>query len=81
MRLLKLISNLNRKIPPHLRFIISLMLFNIPPIVYLSIVSSKIAPLYVAVVFPLINIAALIAYFKIKVIEIESPIGKAKFKK
>lgn len=81
MRLLKRISSLNKKIPKTVRFILSLIILNIPPVVYLSIVGPKIAPIYVAIIFLLINIAALIAYFKIKEVEIESPLGKVKVKK
>lgn len=81
MSLLKWISSLNKKIPKLFRFLIGLTLLNIPPIIYLSIIGPKIAPIYVAVVFLLINIAALIAYFKIKEIEVEVPIGKFKAKK
>lgn len=81
MSLLKRISSLNKKIPKIFRFLIGLMLLNIPPIVYLSIVGPKIAPIYVAVIFLMINIAALIAYFKIKEIEVEVPIGKFKARK
>lgn len=81
MSLLKLISSLNKKIPKIFRFLIGLTLLNIPPIIYLSIVGPKIAPIYVAVIFLLINIAALIAYFKIKEIEVEAPMGKFKVRK
>ena len=81
MSLLRWISSLNKKIPPLFRFLLGLTLLNIPPIIYLSIVGPKIAPIYVAVIFLLINIAALIAYFKIKEVEVESPIGKFKVKK
>ena len=81
MSLLKRISSLNKKIPKIFRFLIGLMLLNIPPIVYLSIVGPKIAPIYVAIIFLMINMAALIAYFKIKEIEVEVPIGKFKARK
>ena len=81
MSLLKRISSLNKKIPKIFRFLIGLVLLNIPPIVYLSIVGPKIAPIYVAIIFLMINMAALIAYFKIKEIEVEVPIGKFKARK
>ena len=81
MRLLRKISAFNKRIPKNVRFIISLIILNIPPIIYLSIVGPRIAPIYVAIVFLLINISALIAYFKLKEIEVESPVGKIKAKK
>ncbi len=56
MRLLKEISNLNRKIPKNIRFILSLIFLNIPVITYLTIVGPQVAPIYVAAVFLLINI-------------------------
>lgn len=81
MRLLKTISSWNKKIPKVIRFIIGLILLNIPPITYLIGVNAEIAPIYTAIIFLLINIAALIAYFKVKEVEIESPLGKYKFKR
>ena len=81
MRLLKSISNLNKKIPKTARFILSLMLLNIPVIIYLTIVGPQIAPIYVAVIFLIINIASLIAYFKLDLVEVESPLGKFRLKK
>jgi hypothetical protein len=82
MRLLNRISKLNQKIPKIIRFIFGLMILNIPPMVYLSIVGPKIAPIYVAIVFLLINIAALLAYFKFEEIEVESkPLGRIKIKR
>ncbi|MBI2147946.1 hypothetical protein HYU19_05780 [Candidatus Woesearchaeota archaeon] len=81
MRFLKAISALNKKVPVLVRFIISLMLFNVPPVAYLNKADPTIAPLYVAIVFLLINITALIAYFKIKVVEVESTFGKIKVQK
>lgn len=81
MRLLKRISNLNKKIPKTIRFIFGLVFLNIPPIIYLTLTGPRIAPIYVAIVFLLINISSLIAYFKLEVVEVESPIGKIKVKK
>ena len=81
MSLLKHVSNLNKNIPKTVRFIFGLIILNIFPIVYLNKVGPKIATIYVAVIFLLINIAALIAYFKIKEVEVEVPIGKFKAKK
>lgn len=81
MRLLTKISGLNKKISKLVRFILGLVILNIPPITYLTIVGPKIAPLYVAVIFLIINIAALLAYFKLKEIEVESPIGNVKMRK
>ncbi len=72
MRFLKIISHLNRELPKTARFIIGLVLLNIPPITYLSIIGSGIAPIYTAVVFLLINLAALIGYFKLKEVEVDS---------
>ena len=79
--ILGITTSLNKKIPPIFRFLIGLILLNVPPIIYLTIVGPKIAPIYVAVVFLIINIAALIAYFKIKEVEVESPVGKFKARK
>ncbi len=81
MRLLKSISNLNRKIPKLIRFIFGLILLNIFPITYLTIVGPQIAPFYVAIIFLLINIVALIAYFKLEEIEVEMFKGKVMVKK
>lgn len=81
MSLLKTISSVNKRIPKIFRFCIGLTILNIPPIIYLTIVGPRLAPIYVAVIFLLINIAALIAYFKIKEIEVEVPVGKFKARK
>ena len=81
MGFLNLVSSLNKKIPKTVRFVISLILLNIPPITYLTIADSFIAPLYVAIVFLLINITALIAYFKIKEVEVEVPKIRIKVRK
>lgn len=81
MRLLRKISSLNKKIPRLGRFVFGLIVLNIPPIIYLTIVGPKIAPFYVAIVFLLINIAALVAYFKIEEVTVDSIIGKIKVKK
>ena len=53
---------LNKKISKLVRFILGLVILNIPPITYLTIVGPKIAPLYVAVIFLIINIAFLIKH-------------------
>lgn len=81
MWLLKRISRVNKKVPKTARFIISLIILNIPPVIYLTLAGPQIAPIYVAIIFLLINIAALIAYFKIEEVEVESPIGKVRVKK
>lgn len=81
MRLLNKISRLNQKIPQFIRFLIGLALMNIPVIIYLHLTGVKISSLYVAIIFLLINISALLAYFKFKEIEVESQIGKVKIKK
>ena len=81
MRLLRKISQLNKKIPKNIRFFLGLLILNIPPIIYLNIVKSKIASIYIAIIFLMMNMIALIAYFKIKEVEVESPMGKIKIKK
>ncbi|MBW2975128.1 hypothetical protein KY366_05415 [Candidatus Woesearchaeota archaeon] len=79
--MLKEVSKLNKKIPKIVRFIFGLIILNIPPITYLTLAGAGIAPIYVAAVFLLINIASLIAYFKLKEIEVEAPIGRVKVKR
>ena len=81
MGFLKTIAELNKKIPAWIRFVIALMLLNIPPISYLRITGSKLDSLYVVIVFLLINIAALIAYFKLKTVEVEIPTTKIRMKR
>jgi len=79
--MLRKIAIFNKRIPQTIRFIIGLILLNIPPIIYLDSSGSQLAPIYVAVIFLLINICALVAYFKIKEVQVESPLGKFKVKK
>ena len=82
MRFLKTISRINQKIPQFIRFLIGLALLNIPVITYLHLTGVKMSSIYVGVVFLLINIAALLAYFKFKEIEVETkPFGKIKVRR
>ncbi|GEM_PF-5249354 len=81
MRFLKTVSHLNKKIPKLVRFIIGLVILNIPPIVYLSIVGAGMASIYFAVIFLVINVSAWVAHSKIKEIEVESPMGKIRIKR
>jgi len=82
MRLLSRISKLNKMVPEYIRFFIGLVLLNIPVIIYLHLTGVKISSIYVGIVFLLINIAALLAYFKFKEIEVESkPFGRIRAKR
>jgi hypothetical protein len=82
MRILTRISKLNKKIPQSIRFLIGLILLNIPVIIYLHLTGVRISTIYVGIVFLLINISALLAFFKFKVIEVENrTFGKIKIKK
>lgn len=81
MGFLRTVSDLNKKIPAWIRFVVSLTLLNIPPIIYLRVTGSQLDSLYVVTVFLIINIAALIAYFKLKTVEVEIPPAKIKIRK
>ena len=73
--------NLSKKTTKIIRFIFGLTLLNILPVVYLNLVNLKIVVIYIMTIFLLINISILIDYFKIKEVEIESPIGKLRVKR
>lgn len=75
------VSYFNRKIPKFIRFLIGLIILNIFPITYLIIKDSDIAPLYISIIFFIMNVAALIAYFKVKEIELENTTGRIKIKR
>jgi len=81
MGFLKKISGINQGIPSWIRFILGLIILNIPVIIYLSIVGPGIAPIYVAVIFLLINIAALLGYFKLKEVEVNAKDGIIRVRK
>lgn len=81
MCLLSTISRANKRIPRTIRFLIGLVLFNIPPIIYLNIVGTNLSSIYVAIIFLLINVCALIAYFKFEEIEVNSGFGMVKIRK
>tara|TARA_Y100000310_G_C20208852_1_gene590360 strand:- start:302 stop:538 length:237 start_codon:yes stop_codon:yes gene_type:complete len=78
---MNLLSKVNKRIPPFVRFVLGLFVLNVFPIIYLTSVGPGIAPAYVAIVFLLINVAALVAYFKLKEFEVDSTIGSVRLKR